>query len=200
MSDSESKGKIYISGPMSGMLNNNREAFREAAKRFKKLGWEPLNPAATDKEAEEKTWLGFMRKDLRLLADADAIAMLPGWHNSNGAKVEHQLMVGLGLPVYDAETGELYHESVCHEGFRLVHGSRGQDYGHPIEDFTRTGIIWGAILGTAPVAPERVGLCMAGVKISRECNKPKRDNLADICGYAETVDMIKRRKAAENTP
>jgi len=31
---------------------------------------------------------------------------------------------------------------------------------------------------------------MIGVKISRECNKPKRDNRIDIAGYAEALDMV----------
>jgi hypothetical protein len=31
---------------------------------------------------------------------------------------------------------------------------------------------------------------MVGVKISRECNKPKRDNRVDGAGYFETLQMI----------
>jgi hypothetical protein len=31
---------------------------------------------------------------------------------------------------------------------------------------------------------------MIGVKMSRECNKPKRDNRIDIAGYAEALDMV----------
>ena len=31
---------------------------------------------------------------------------------------------------------------------------------------------------------------MIGVKLSRECNEHKRDNLIDIAGYALTVQMI----------
>lgn len=81
-------------------------------------------------------------------------------------------------------------ESILLEAQRLVHGARGADYGHPAEDFARTGRMWGAILGTADVPPDRVGLCMAAVKISREVNAHKRDNLTDLAGYAETVSMV----------
>ena len=80
-------------------------------------------------------------------------------------------------------------DSILAEAHRLVHSSRGQDYGHPYEDFSRTAKIWSAILGV-DVTPEQVALCMIGVKISRECNKPKRDNRIDIAGYAETLDMV----------
>lgn len=87
-------------------------------------------------------------------------------------------------------------ESALEEAQRLVHGDRGRDYGHPIDDFTRTGRIWGAILGTGDISPELVGLCMIGVKISREVNAPKRDNRVDAAGYAETVEMIRQRQEA----
>ena len=80
-------------------------------------------------------------------------------------------------------------ESILFEAHNLVHGVRGEDYGHPYEDFSRTAKIWSAILGV-DVTPEQVALCMIGVKISRECNKPKRDNRIDIAGYAEALDMV----------
>ncbi len=81
-------------------------------------------------------------------------------------------------------------ESILFEAHNLVHGDRGQDYGHPYEDFSRTAKIWSAILGQE-VTPAQVGLCMIAVKVSRECHKPKRDNLVDIAGYAETVRMVR---------
>jgi hypothetical protein len=89
---------------------------------------------------------------------------------------------------------DLAPESITQEEHRLVHGARGTDYGHPIEDFTRTGQMWAAILGLPVVTPEQVALCMIAIKISRECHRPKRDNLVDIAGYAETLDMVRERQ------
>lgn len=80
-------------------------------------------------------------------------------------------------------------DSILFEAHRLVHADRGQNYGHPYEDFSRTSKIWSAILGIE-VTPEQVALCMIGVKISRECHRPQRDNRVDIAGYAETLDMV----------
>ncbi len=80
-------------------------------------------------------------------------------------------------------------ESILFEAHNLVHGVRGEDYGHPYHDFGRTAKIWSAILGV-DVTPEQVALCMIGVKISRECHRPKRDNRVDIAGYAEALDMV----------
>lgn len=78
--------------------------------------------------------------------------------------------------------------NILDEANGLVHGDRGEAYGHPLDDFTKTAKMWSAILGI-DVKAEQVGLCMIAVKISRQCNKPKRDNMVDIAGYAETVQM-----------
>jgi hypothetical protein len=87
-------------------------------------------------------------------------------------------------------------ESALQEAQRLVHGNRGDDYGHPADDFTRTGRMWGAILDRDDVPAPLVGLCMAAVKISREVHRPKRDNRVDLAGYAETVEMCRQREEA----
>ena len=50
-------------------------------------------------------------------------------------------------------------ESILEEAKRIVHGDRGENYGHPFEDFSRTAQIWSAILGI-DVEPEQVALCM----------------------------------------
>lgn len=78
-----------------------------------------------------------------------------------------------------------------------MHGDRQDAYGHPFHDFSRTAAMWSAILGTT-VTPAQVGLCMCAVKISRECNKPKRDNLTDLAGYAATVQMVREYEAHED--
>lgn len=85
-------------------------------------------------------------------------------------------------------------ETILEEAQRLVHGDRQEDYGHPLHDFRRTAQIWSAILGM-DVTPQQVGLCMVGVKLSRQVNKPKRDNLTDAAGYCETVHMIEEKLA-----
>lgn len=75
------------------------------------------------------------------------------------------------------------------EAHSLVNGDRNKQYGNPLDDFSRTAAMWSAILGV-PVAAEQVGLCMIAVKISRQCNAPKRDNMTDAAGYAATVQMV----------
>lgn len=85
-------------------------------------------------------------------------------------------------------------ESILDEAKRIVHGERGENYGHPFEDFSRTAQIWSAVLDI-DVTPEQVALCMIGVKISREVNRPKRDNIVDGAGYFETLEMVKQERS-----
>lgn len=85
-------------------------------------------------------------------------------------------------------------ETILDEAKRIVYGERGENYGHPFEDFSRTAQIWSAILGIK-VEPEQVALCMVGLKISREVNRPKRDNVVDGAGYFENLDMVKRERS-----
>lgn len=86
-------------------------------------------------------------------------------------------------------------ESVAIDAHHAVYGDRQDDYGHPREDFTRTAIIWTALLQhkLAPgfhIEAEDIARCMIGVKLARDVHKGKRDNRTDIAGYAVTLDRL----------
>lgn len=85
--------KVYISGPMTGLPGNNYSAFHKVADQLLKQGFHVFNPASN--KADD--WQGFMRESLKQIAEVDVIYMLPGWSNSKGAKIEHQLAKDLGL-------------------------------------------------------------------------------------------------------
>jgi len=85
--------------------------------------------------------------------------------------------------------------TVLDEATELVDGPRNADYGHPLEDFTRIATMWSALLGV-DIEPEQVAYCMCCVKLSRQTNKPKRDNLVDLAGYARTAEMVLDAKTA----
>lgn len=96
------------------------------------------------------------------------------------------------------------HKSVLTEAEGLVHGDRNQDYGPPIEDFTRTAGMVSAMLAhklKEPLTAEEVGLIMCCVKLSRQIHKPKRDSMVDLAGYAECVQWIadERARIADST-
>lgn len=93
------------------------------------------------------------------------------------------------LSFVKTEAAESAAETCLQEAQRLVYGDRGAAYGHPYHDYTRTAKLWSAILGVEVNATQAV-LCMIAVKMSRACNRYKRDNFTDIAGYAECADRI----------
>jgi hypothetical protein len=85
--------------------------------------------------------------------------------------------------------------TILEEANALVYGDRQGDYGHPREDFTRTAILWTGVLhhklaDGEHITPEDIALCMVQVKVSREVNKPKRDNRVDGAGYFLCLDRL----------
>lgn len=64
----------------------------------------------------------------------------------------------------------------------LINGDRQNDYGHPIENLSRTAALWSAYLGRT-VSAKDVAVCMAFVKLAREAGNHKPDNLLDAAGY-----------------
>jgi hypothetical protein len=104
------KMKVYIAGPMRGLPAFNFQKFFYWAERLEMKGHEPLNPAyydvvrwtRTGKMFDEATdYEEVLKFDLDLITStADAIFLLDGWSNSEGAQREHDLAVKLGLKVY----------------------------------------------------------------------------------------------------
>lgn len=96
-------------------------------------------------------------------------------------------------------------ESILEEAQRLTHGPRQADYGHPFDDYMRTAALVNAMLSHKffePLTAHEMALIMCCVKLSREMNHPKRDNLTDLAGYAwvaqECQEETVRRAAAKD--
>jgi len=185
---------LYLSGPMTGIPAMNFPAFHAIAAQLRSEGYTVLNPAETDNGDTSKPWAYYIRKDIRMVCDADAIVVLPGWQNSKGARIEVACAEAMGMPVLDTDL-QPFAESVCEEADRIVSADRQNSYGHPHRDFSRTAKIWSAMLDIE-VTPEKVGLCMIAVKMSRLCNAYKRDSVVDIAGYAKTVSMVHEYREA----
>ena len=60
--------------------------------------------------------------------------------------------------------------------------SRADCYGTPSAHWERVAKLWSTILDH-PISPEQAVLCMIGLKIMREANLHKLDNINDILGY-----------------
>jgi hypothetical protein len=197
--------RVYIAGPMTGLPDYNFPAFNAAAQAWRVAGWEVLNPAESFDGRTDLPYEEYVEHDLDLLKTCDAIAMLPGWNGSNARGSVWERAIArrwFRIPVYDALSPvpaenvapKAVSETILQEAQRLVHGNRGADYGHPIDDYTRTGRMWGAILGIGDIDPRICCLMMAAMKVSREVNKHKRDNITDLAGYAECAQMVAERQ------
>lgn len=101
---------IYIAGPMRSIEKFNFPAFDKAAEEWRKAGWNVINPADLDRE------VGFepehpdkfcireaMGRDTKAICEkCDAVAFLPGWEKSSGAKAERALADAIGIPNFNA--------------------------------------------------------------------------------------------------
>lgn len=101
------KQRLYLAGPMSGRPDYNFPAFREATARFRAAGWIVVSPVEVGEIfANDPMVHGsqYIREDLLHLVRCDAIALLPGWESSVGARCEVAVALTLGLWFYDADT------------------------------------------------------------------------------------------------
>ena len=108
--------KIYLAGPMSGIKDFNFPEFRRWAAFLRQQGHEVFNPAERDEEIHRKEIFegagdieacekqGFSLRNALgadtawICAHAEAIAMMPRWEHSGGARAEWALAQALRLP------------------------------------------------------------------------------------------------------
>jgi hypothetical protein len=114
--------KVYVAGPMRGIPEFNFPAFHAAATALRSIGCTVFNPAerdnethgtdiskgnATGDEAQATKDHGFNLRDALgddmayICKHAEAIALLPGWQNSKGAKAERATADALGLIIVE---------------------------------------------------------------------------------------------------
>lgn len=106
----ETMTKLYISGPVTGIKDDNRLAFSWAQNRLMDAGYEPfipheiVEPDDTHEtamllcvnELTERT----QKRGARYPVPAfDGVALLPGWEQSEGARLEKAVAEACGIPV-----------------------------------------------------------------------------------------------------
>jgi hypothetical protein len=99
--------RIYIAGKIGGLSEAEYTAnFNNAKIEVKAMGHDPVSPTDLPHE-HERTWLAYMREDLKALLECDGVYALSNWEDSPGAKVEIGLAQSLGL--------EVVYQSAYHE-------------------------------------------------------------------------------------
>lgn len=118
--------KIYIAGPMTGILFHNHPAFDVAEYMLADMGHDPISPAALDRAAgyfpgeiknpQSHDWNKFpesmdrietIRKDLDHVLRADAVSLLDGWEHSVGARAERLVAIWAQKKLYTMVGGQL---------------------------------------------------------------------------------------------
>lgn len=105
---SATKVFVYIAGPMRGYVEHNFPAFRAAEERWNNAGFVVASP----REIGESLFgndvtvspTEYLRADMRALSVCDAIALLPHWEDSTGARCEVAAAITFGLKFFDALT------------------------------------------------------------------------------------------------
>ena len=203
---------------MRGLKWYGFDKFDHAKRELESRGFDVVSPADLDRETgfnpfdlpEDHDWntlpVGFILKhavlrDIKALSDCHAIALLPGWEQSQRATAELAVAKWLGLEVLDP-TGQPYEASILTEAYRITRGDRNDDYGHPLDEHQNIASGWSVILGTT-VTAEQVALSMIWLKIARSLHRFKRDSATDMAGYADCLWRIieerERRKVEAGT-
>lgn len=102
--------RVYIAGPMAGIFDGNRQAFKERAEKLRLAGHEPVNPWDIFPEDHTGPCIGGtasnetghqygcnLRADIAVMMFCDAVTFLPGWQNSKGASTEEHVARSIGL-------------------------------------------------------------------------------------------------------
>lgn len=112
---------IYLAGQMRGKENLNFDAFAEYAKKLRDQGYVVINPAEKVNGYKDLPREWFMQYSAQQIILADAVALMPSWEDSPGAKIEAWFAQQLGKPVVDADDTEkgIYIEDVDFLWFRF---------------------------------------------------------------------------------
>ena len=111
-------------------------------------------------------------------------------HDERGICSSDEREDGRGVIFVKYEDAEENNTSILSEAEEIVNGSRHSDYGDARESFSRVATIASVMTGKE-LAPEDCCAVLMAVKLVRESFAHKRDNLVDLCGYAELLNRLK---------
>jgi hypothetical protein len=90
---------------MTGLPEHGFPAFSAAAAAWRAAGWQVLNPAESFSLDGSLPYSYYVEHDVFLLLSCDAIAMLPGWNDSQARGSVWEYFIAkilLNIPVFDA--------------------------------------------------------------------------------------------------
>lgn len=103
---------LYLSGPITGQPDENRQAFEDTEHRLRSLGFNVINPIhlaepePQDDDTSARKWAAYLARDIHFLVRTHqtsapvAIVVLAGWKYSKGSCLEVAVAEQFGIPVY----------------------------------------------------------------------------------------------------
>ena len=99
ISDKVKGKKVYLSGPITGK-KNYKGLFLYVEELIKLCDvFRIFNPASQISDSLD--YEQAMKRCVAALAEYEAIVMLPGWHTSKGARLEHDIALACGINIID---------------------------------------------------------------------------------------------------
>lgn len=100
--------KIYISGKITGLpIDEVIAKFHAAEEKIRRFGFEPVSPLRNGLPLDAD-WIDQMGEDVKLLLKSDAIYMMTGWQQSEGATLEYLIARQRRMRIFLAETFEAH--------------------------------------------------------------------------------------------
>lgn len=91
---------VYLSGPMTGLPDYNREAFNLRAEAFRAAGYTVKNPAEISvTHGTDKSYGFYFKRALRLMLESDVVYVFGDTSNSVGVQMELTVAEMAGMPV-----------------------------------------------------------------------------------------------------
>lgn len=185
---------VYLAGPMRGVPGLNFPAFNRAASNLRDRGLVVHNPAERADAAAPLPLHRYMEFDLPLVCASDAVVVLPGWQESDGAHIETTVADMLGIPVLSYPSlaparhasSLRFHEILRHLG--RLHDRKQADYGREDDPFAnvRASEEWGtpSWIGTMIRATDKMRRLQAQALRGSLSNESAADSFDDLAVYS----------------